>query len=116
MWSTPCSNEWDSETHENQGGIEILVVLQHLLGIVPHSLSVVHDVEVKLRVFVLDGLEVRARGLLGASCFESVRRFQPILALVVHHFGLMLTGFTFCSSLAVVSGQRYTCKTGRRMG
>jgi len=107
MWSTLCSDEWNSETHENQGG---------MLGIVARRLLFVHGVEVKLGVFVLDGLEVRARGLLRASCFESVRRFQPILALVAHHFGLMLTSFTFCSSLAVVSGRRYTCRTGRRMG
>jgi len=47
-----------AETHENQGGIEILIVLLHVFGIVLRRLLVVHCVEVALGVIALDWLEV----------------------------------------------------------
>ena len=47
------------DTHENQGGIEILVVFLHVFGIIFHRLSFVHGVEIELRVVVLDGTLVR---------------------------------------------------------
>lgn len=46
------------EAHENQGRVEILVVLRHVLGVVLHRLSFVRGVEIKLGVFVLNRLEV----------------------------------------------------------
>ena len=58
----------NAETHENQGGIEILVVLVHVLGVVLHSLSFIHRIEIELGVIVLDGLEVDPEGLLDAMC------------------------------------------------
>ena len=54
------------ETHENQGGVEILVVLLHVFGIVLHRLSSVHGIEIELRVIVLDWLEIHPQGLLDA--------------------------------------------------
>ena len=46
------------EAHENQGGLKILVVLLHVLGIVLCRLSFIHGVEVELGIIVLDWLEV----------------------------------------------------------
>ena len=45
-----------ADTHENQGGIEILVVLVQVLGVILHSLSFIHRIEIELGVVVLDGL------------------------------------------------------------
>ena len=56
----------NAETHEDQGGVEILVVLLHVVGIVLRCLSFVHRVEVKPRVIVLDRLEEHPQGLLDA--------------------------------------------------
>ena len=53
-------------TYENQGGIEILVVLVQVLGVVLHSLSFIHRIEIELGVVILDGLEVDPEGLLDA--------------------------------------------------
>jgi len=58
-WSTLYSNKRKAETHENQGGVEVLVVFLHVLGVVFHRLSLVHGVEVELGIVVLDGLEIR---------------------------------------------------------
>ena len=52
--------------NENQGGVEILIVLLHVLGVVLHRLSFVHGVEIDLGIIVLDGLEVHSEGLLDA--------------------------------------------------
>ena len=57
----------DSETHEDQGGIEIFVVLLHVLGVVFDRLSFVHSVEVKLGVVALDWLEERPQCLLNTA-------------------------------------------------
>ena len=46
------------ETHENQGGVKILVVLLHVLGIILRRLPVVHSVEIELGVIALDRLEI----------------------------------------------------------
>ena len=54
------------DTHENQGGIEVLVVFLHVFGIIFQRLSFVHGIEIELRVVVLDGPEVHPQGLLDA--------------------------------------------------
>jgi hypothetical protein len=64
--STLCSGNGNADTHKNQGGVEILVVLRHVFGIVLCRLSLVHGVEIELGVVVLDRLEVHAQGLLNA--------------------------------------------------
>ena len=53
-------------TYENQGGIEILVVLLHVLCVILHSLSFIHRIEIEFGVVILDGLEVDPEGLLDA--------------------------------------------------
>ena len=58
------------DTHEDQGGIEVLVVFLHVFGIVFHRLSFVHGVEIELGVVALDGLEVHPQGLLDAVSDE----------------------------------------------
>ena len=57
MRSTLCS-ERTAKTHEYQGGVEVLIVLLHVFGIVLHRLSFVHGVEIELGVVVFYGLEV----------------------------------------------------------
>ena len=64
--STLYSGKGDAGTHENQSGVEILVVLLHVFGVVLHCLSFVHGVEVKPWVIVLDWLELHSQGLLDA--------------------------------------------------
>jgi len=73
--------KWRAAIHyKNGGGIEILVVFLHVLGIVLHCLSLVHGVEIKLGVSVLDGLEVHVHGILDTvTVSESGRRPQPIM-------------------------------------
>ena len=46
------------ETYKNGGSIEVLVVLLHVFRIVLRCLSVIHGIEVEVRVFVLDRLKV----------------------------------------------------------
>ena len=53
--------------HENQGGIEVLVVLLDVVGVVLGRLPLVHCVEVKTRIVVLDGLEERSESILEAT-------------------------------------------------
>ena len=60
------NNQRKGGTHKNQGGVEIFVVLLHVLGIVFDRLSLVHGVEVELGIIVLDGLKIHPQGLLDA--------------------------------------------------
>ena len=53
-------------TYENQGGIEILVILVQVLGVILRSLSLIHRIEIEFGVVILDGLEVDPEGLLDA--------------------------------------------------
>ena len=64
--NTAESKGKSAETHENQGGIEILVVLVQVLGIILRGLSFIHRIEIVLGVVVFDGLEVDPEGLLNA--------------------------------------------------
>ena len=61
-----------AETHENQGGVEVFVVLLHVLRIVLRRLSFVHGVEIKLGVVVLDWLEKHPECLLNAMWSQFV--------------------------------------------
>ena len=60
------NNQRKGGTHKNQGGVEIVVVLLHVLVIVLDRLSLVHGVEIELGVLVFDGLEVHPQGILDA--------------------------------------------------
>ena len=51
------------EAYKNEGSIEALVGLLRVFRIVLLCLSVVHGVEVEVRVFVLDRLKVHPQGL-----------------------------------------------------
>ena len=59
MGSTLHDGKVVGETPENQGGVEILIVLLHAFDVVLHRLSLVHGAEIKFGV-VLDGLEVHS--------------------------------------------------------
>jgi len=54
------------ETHENQGGVEVLIVLLHGIGVVLRRLSFVHGEEIKPGVIVLDRLKEHPQGILDA--------------------------------------------------
>jgi hypothetical protein len=73
-WLMLHDDSWtEAKTHENQGGVEILVVLLHGFAVELHCLSLVHVIEIKRGVVVLDRLEVHPEGLLDAI-LESARR------------------------------------------
>ena len=57
MWSMSRIDEITTETHENQGIVKIFIVLLHVLNVILHRLSLVHGVEIKLGIVILDGLE-----------------------------------------------------------
>ena len=42
------------ETHEDEGGVEIIIILLHVVCVVLHRLPSVHGVEIELRIVVLD--------------------------------------------------------------
>ena len=54
-------------TDEYQGGIEVLVVLLDVVGIVLSRLPLVHRVEVEARIIGLDGLEEGSESILEAG-------------------------------------------------
>jgi len=54
------------ETHENQGGVEIFIVILHVVCVVLRRLSFVHGEKIKLGVIVLDRLEEHPEGILDA--------------------------------------------------
>ena len=60
MRSTLYGCKGNSGTHENQGGVEVFIVLLHVFGIVLRRLSFVHGVEIKIGIVVLDRLEVHS--------------------------------------------------------
>jgi hypothetical protein len=60
MWLTLYGDDRNAETHKNQGGVEVLVVLLHRFCVVLHGFTLVHGVEIELRVVVLDRLEVHS--------------------------------------------------------
>jgi len=54
-------------TYENQGGVEVLVVLLDVVCIILSCLLLVHRVEIEVGVVVLDGLEKRSESILEAT-------------------------------------------------
>ena len=96
------NNQEKGGTHEDQGGVEVLVVLLHVLGIVLDRFSSVHCIEIELGIIVLDGLEVHPQGLLYAVWRQPFSVAIGSEYLRTHHRGSMLTAFTF-SPLPVVA-------------
>ena len=50
-------------THENQGSVEILVVLLDVVGIILGCLLLVYRIEIKAGVVILEGLEKCSEGI-----------------------------------------------------
>ena len=50
-------------THENQGGVEVLVVLLNIVCIIIGRLLLVHRIEIKAGVVILEGLEERSESI-----------------------------------------------------
>ena len=90
--SAPHIDEGNTGTHENQGGIEILVVFLHVFGVVFRRLSFVHCVEVERGVVGLLYAIWSQFGAYNLSCRSET-----------YHRGSTLTGFAFSSPLIVVS-------------
>ena len=57
----------NSGPHEYQGGIEVLVILLDVVGIVLGRFPLVHGVEVEAGIFRLDGLEESSESILKAT-------------------------------------------------
>ena len=80
MWSALYSCQRKTGTDEDQGDVDILVVLPHVFGIVLERLLLVHGVEIKFGIVVLDGLEIHSQSLLDADG-GIVSALQPTLRL-----------------------------------
>jgi len=63
---TRADDRWQA-TQENQGGVEVLVVLLDVVHIVLGRLPLVHGVEVDAGIIGLDGLEERPQGVLEST-------------------------------------------------
>ena len=61
-----CIDKRNAETHENQSGVEIFIVILHVVGVVFHCFSFVHGEEVKSGIVVLYWLEEHPKGILDA--------------------------------------------------
>ena len=66
MWSGRYNDKKNAETDEDQGGVEIIIVLLHAPVIVLIRLLFVHGVEVELGIIVFNGFEVHPQSLLDA--------------------------------------------------
>ena len=80
------------ETHEYQGGIEVLVVLLDVVRIILSRFLLVHRVEIESRVIVLDGLEERSE-----SIFKTVIPLRSAMRRVwtvwqTYHLGSIRSG------------------------
>ena len=62
-------DEWYM-AHENQGGIEVFVVLLDIIGVVFCRLFLVHCVEIETSVIVLNGLEKRPKSILETAVVQ----------------------------------------------
>jgi len=59
-------------TYEDQGGVEVLVVLLDVVRIILDRLLLVHRVEIETGVVVLDGLEECPESILEATFVQRV--------------------------------------------
>ena len=104
--NTAESKVENAETHENQGGIEIFVVLLHVLCVILHSLSFIHRVEIELGVVVFDRLEVDPEGLLNAMGRSQYSgHLNQTWNTTAHHRGPTLTGLELSSPLIATSSE-----------
>ena len=75
-------------THENQGGVEVFIVLLDIVGIIFGCLLLVDGVEVDTRVVGLDGLQERSESVLYATSWIPFSGCQPGAATVNLPFGI----------------------------
>ena len=61
-------------THKNKGGIEVLIVLPDIFGVVFCRLFLVHCVEIETNVIVLNGFGERPKGILRTEFVQWVAR------------------------------------------
>ena len=75
MKTSEMSRERGNQTtHENEGGVEVLVVLLDVVRVVLHRLPVVHRIEVEAGIVGLDGLEECPESILQATFGQRPKR------------------------------------------
>jgi len=79
-------------THECQGGIEVLIVLFDVVGVVIGRLPLVHCVEIETGIVGLDGLEESPKSILEAAPGQCCVQRRAIAARRTHHFGSICSG------------------------
>ena len=62
-------------THEDQGGVQVLVIFLDVVGIVLHRLSLVHCIEIEAGIVGLDGLEEDSEGILEATSAQRLAMY-----------------------------------------
>ena len=88
-----------AETHKVEGGVEISVILLHVLRVVLHRFPFVHGVEIELGVIVLD-LGGTFAGLRECYLESAHRPHNQSWISRTHHLGSTLIDFV--SSLLIV--------------
>jgi len=79
-------------TDEYQGGIEVLIVLLDVVGVVLGRLPLVHGVEVETGIVGLDGLEESPESILEAAPGQCCVQRRAIAVRRTHHFGSICSG------------------------
>jgi len=88
-------------THENQSGIEVLVILLYIVRIIFGRLPLVHRIEIEARVVVLDGLEESFEGILEAALVRySAVGGRSNVGRRAYHFGSICSGGVNLSSFS----------------
>ena len=100
MVNTYKATEWNAEAHENQGCVEVFVILLHIVGIVLRRLLFVHCVEIDLGIVAFDRLEIHPESRLDAVWSQLVAPQSQ--GSGTHHRGSTLTGFTLSSPPIVI--------------
>jgi len=106
-------------THENQGGIEVLVILLDIVRIVLHRFPLVHRIEVEAGVVSFDGLEERSESILEAesaqrSAMQAMQSESNVpLGVDLEWRGLL---FGFFTLFGVLHESPYVLGCSRRIG
>ena len=112
--------EW--ATHENEGGVEVFIILLDVVGVMVSCLLLVDGVEVNTRVIALDGLQERSESVLYARSWIPFSGRQASITTANAPFGIDFQRRRF--SLTVVVHERavvstclmlVTCVCGRKI-
>ena len=82
-------------THEDQGGIEVLVVLLDVVNIILCGFPLVHRIEIESGIVVLDGLEECSECILEAASLNGQRREECAMSNTPFRIDLQWSGLFF---------------------